>query len=296
MRNASAALIAWLPTTNYCWRADLITLTLIDGTVYRWTTADLDITYSGHIFSGGPVLSRSIRQGLFPEIDSLEMHLAGTAKLGSVTLGVLTLRNAFDEARIQIDHIIGAWPGDLTVAGTGAAGDGVVAKWFEGRVAGLEPHALDFVLHASGEPETLNQPVPKFPYQVACAHVVYDANCGLSRAAFTLAGTVSATGLVNWLPTTTSALTAKATGYFDLGVLKFTSGANIGERRAVAAGGWAGNAFTLAGLPLPNVPQVGDAFTVYPGCDRKYATCDTKFANLVAIRSFVHLPMPEGKL
>ena len=47
------------------------------------------------------------------------------------------------------------------------------------------------------------------------------------------------------MTTATAAITAEAAGYFDLGVVKFTTGALAGKRYAVAASGWTSPTFTL---------------------------------------------------
>ena len=47
--------------------------------------------------------------------------------------------------------------------------------------------------------------------------------------------------------------------------------------------------FTLW-LPMPNAIQTGDAYSVYPGCDKRFATCQTKFSNAVNFGGFPYVP------
>jgi len=42
--------------------------------------------------------------------------------------------------------------------------------------------------------------------------------------------------------------------------------------------------------PMPEIPAAGDAFTVTAGCDRQFATCRDKFANVINFRGFPHMP------
>jgi len=148
------------------------------------------------------------------------------------------------------------------------------------------------VLRVKSSLNELNQVLPKFLIQPACGYAVYDVNCGLSRAAFTLTGTASGVPTTTTVPTATAGLTAKAAGYFDLGVLAFTSGTLNGTRRSIQS--WAGNVFTL-GIPLPSAPAAGDGLSVYPGCHRTKADCGpAKFNNLVAFRGYPHVPSPEA--
>lgn len=81
------------------------------------------------------------------------------------------------------------------------------------------------------------------------------------------------------------------TGYFDMGKVIFTSGANNGIFRAVKA-------YTTGHItvvpPLPNVPQVGDTFMAYPGCDGQQSTCSDKFSNLLHFSGEPYIPVPES--
>jgi uncharacterized phage protein (TIGR02218 family) len=286
MKNAPVALTNFLNAGGVPgFRADLFTLTLLSGTVYRWTTADANITIGPNTWlSDGTVLSRGrIRQTARLEIDVLEVLLGSVAQLGGKSIALNAIQGVFDEARLQLDHLVGAFPGDVSL--------GPVLGWFEGRVAGVEPQGLQTRMMVQSDIATLNQPLPRFVWSLACSNAVYDPNCGLNKATFTLSGAASGVPTKTTVPTTTAALTAKAAGYFNLGVLAFTSGVNNGVRRAVQ--GWAGNTFTL-GLPLPASPAGGDTFTVYPGCPRTTAACSGTFNNLVNIRGFPHTPAPEA--
>ena len=71
----------------------------------------------------------------------------------------------------------------------------------------------------------------------------------------------------------------------------FTSGANANVRATVKSVA-AGVALTLI-YPLPVAPAVGDAFTVYAGCDHTQATCQSRFNNLANFRGFPFVPPPQ---
>lgn len=85
-------------------------------------------------------------------------------------------------------------------------------------------------------------------------------------------------------------------GWFDLGVVTFTSGALLGQSRIVASyahDGISGNN-TLAVIPaFPVSPGPGDTFNVLPGCDKQQTTCSGKFANLANFGGFPYIPTPE---
>lgn len=107
-----------------------------------------------------------------------------------------------------------------------------------------------------------------------------------TSAQFAEPNTVQAGSTVNKL----ISLSAKTDGYYDNGQIVFTSGANAGLVKAVKA--YAAQQFTF-NSPLPFVPNAGDAFTAYPGCDKTQATCTNKFFNLVNFEGFPYVPAPE---
>lgn len=291
MKTAPGGLVTWLPANNVAYRADLITLTLIDGsTKYRWTTADVSLTVGGFTWLTAGASAPLVQRGPFSQsarlsIDTLDITLVGGGyTINGKTLGQLAREQYFRGARLQLDHLIGA---DIA----SALGFGPITSFFEGRVATVEPSGTAVVLRVKSELVALNVSLPKFLLQPACGNVVYDATCSLNRASFTLTGAASGTPTTKTVPTTTAGITAKAAGYFDLGVIQFTSGTNNGLRRAIQS--WASNTFTLA-LALPAAPAAGDTFSVYPGCDRKRATCLNRFNNLAHYRGFPHIPAPEA--
>jgi uncharacterized phage protein (TIGR02218 family) len=296
-KTAPAAVSTFLASlrSGPAWRADLVTLSLSDGTFLRYTSADLPsglpLIVGGNSYAKGPFLSRGNRRDTSQlQVDGISVQLAGAALLSGQTVVRRANDGYFDDARVQIDHLVGNDPAH-------AISLGPVKAWWEGKVAGVDP-APDVVrLGLASDLEMLGiTQLPKFLYAPACSHAVYDANCGLSKATFTLTGTASGVPTTTTVPTASVALTAKAAGYFNLGVLVFTSGALTGVRRAVRD--WSSNTFTLY-LPLPSAPAAGDAISVYPGCARTKLDCGPtgsggKFNNLVNFRGFVNVPIGEG--
>ena len=55
---------------------------------------------------------------------------------------------------------------------------------------------------------------------------------------------------------------------------------------------FASGAFVLQ-QAMPNPIQVGDAYSVYAGCDKLLASCKTKFNNVINFRGFPHVPGPD---
>ena len=305
MRSAPAALKTWLAGNNVTWRADLITLTLLSGTQYFWTTADATLIVGGTTFAAGgngnaPVITRGpYRQSGQLQVDTLDITLGGPYTIGGKALGLLAATGFFYGATVQVDHLISAYPGDVGT-GSGSAG-GPIPKWFYGPVSLAEPQGADVVLRCKSPLEGLTTRLPKFIVQPQCNNAVYDTNCALTRASYTSSGVVAAsspTPTTTSFGTSTGSISAQATGYYNLGVVTFTSGVNNGLKRAIAsqvvAGGSYTNGLITLALALPAAPAAGDTLTIYPGCDRAYLTCLNKFANTSHYRGFPNVPNPEG--
>lgn len=82
---------------------------------------------------------------------------------------------------------------------------------------------------------------------------------------------------------------AVADGWFSGGVLSWISGPNAG--RAVEVKTWraADGAFQLF-IPVGYPISPGDQFTVTPGCDKRFATCKARFANVLNFRGEPRVP------
>ena len=122
-------------------------------------------------------------------------------------------------------------------------------------------------------------------YTPDCAADLGDVRCGVDLTALEESGgVVSVTS-----DTTFETSLAQATGWYDGGELSWTSGANAGQ--TVAVRHWGADAGTLClFLPALYAVQIGDTFTIRPGCDKNFATCRAKFGNAINFRGFPHVP------
>ena len=78
-------------------------------------------------------------------------------------------------------------------------------------------------------------------------------------------------------------------GFFDVGVITWTSGANAGLKREVKLYTVSPNAVVLY-LPMPADIQPGDGFTMTAGCDKAFAVCRDTFDNIRNFRGEPHVP------
>lgn len=284
MKTATPELIAMLASSTQFWMADCYTFTLVDGTVLRYTSADFSVVFGGNTYlHTGPLFKRGrTRCSVGLSVDSMEINvtassdhtLAGLPFIQAVANGLL------DGATVELDRAFAATPG-AAVVGT--------VKQFVGLVSNADPKGFTAKIMVRSHLELLNVSMPRNLYQPPCGNTIYDANCGVSRAAHAAYSAIASGSTRRVL----NCGLANAAGFFDIGEVVMTSGQNTGLRRTVRS--YSPGVVSLA-YPLPKDVANGDTFTIYPGCDRRLTTCDTKFGNKPRFRGTPFVPVPETAL
>lgn len=285
MKTASPTLITLLSTARAFWMADLYTFTLVDGTVLRHTSADIDITVDGRTFlHTGPIIRRGrIRVAIGVSVDQLDLSISAdaTTLLSGLPWLQAISNGALDGAVVDLERAFAASPDDA-IAGTIAG----AVLLFSGRVSDTSTDSITAKVSVRSFMELLNTPLPRNLYQPPCGNTLYDTGCGVSKAAFSVAGAVASGSTRQVL----NCALANAAGYFDIGEIVMTSGQNLGVIRTVKT--YTPGVVNLA-YPLPKPVTVGDTFTISPGCDLREVTCDTKFGNKPRFRGTPYVPVPE---
>ncbi len=285
MKTANNALISLLGSNDQFLMCDIFTFSLNSGDEYRWTTADIDITYNGNLYkSGSSLIQRNnIKNVVGVVVDALNVTLypssADTVSNIKLSTAILSL-GFFDNAKVELRKLF------LTDWKVPPVGDLIL---FMGNVSDVQGTGTQIDIAVKSKLEILNQQIPRNVYQTACLNSIYDSQCTINNSAYTDYGYVSsatASSIVSTL--------SKSDSYYRQGVLEFTSGVNIGVRRTVKEY-YRDGTFTFS-LPLPNVPSANDSFHVYPGCDGTMSTCEYKFNNLIHFRGFPYIPVPETSI
>lgn len=266
-------------------RFDLYTFIPKSGQVFRWTNADVAIKLpDGRVFAKGPIIERSklrIVAGLV--VDDLNVTFYprdGLDLVNGIGFADYVRRGGFRGVEVLLE-----W----AFYDVGGVYKGVMQRFYGvGSPEQIDRVAVPFRVRSFTE--RLMTQMPKDIYQPSCLNRVYDSRCGVNRSTYTQSKTVTAVPAGKETSSFTAVL-AQATGYFDQGSIEFTSGLNAGERRTVRSF-TTGGTITVA-LPFPFAIAVGDAFKVWPGCDRSRATCVAKFNNLVGFRGQPNIPVPE---
>jgi uncharacterized phage protein (TIGR02218 family) len=159
-----------------------------------------------------------------------------------------------------------------------------------GSIGEVKREGVSFTAEIRSLSHALDQPRGRL-FRSTCDADLGDARCTLNDASaeWTASATVASTDGVAGL--TASVPGDRATGFFDQGVVTFTSGANAGRRSEVLRHArdddgdhielWQAMAETIV---------AGDAFTIAAGCDKRFSTCRERFDNAVNFRGFPHMP------
>lgn len=319
MKTASPALIALLNNSTQFLMADLLTFTLTNGLTLRYTSADVPITFAGNVYAGGggaPLFKRDrTRTVLGLEVDTcnFKINADSTHTINGVPLLEAATRGYFDGASVLLQRAFfnsddtnsitpympftwrrllrlggsPTWPADLPVASGWDSEPVGAVHLFGGKVSDCRAQRTELQLAAKSDLEILDVKFPRNVYQSGCSRTLFDVGCGLLAANFSSSSTV-ASAASDRLSLTCSL--AQSDGYFNQGVLTFTSGVLQGVTRTVKS--HAGGVITFS-RPLPSVPNAGAAFTVAAGCDKTQATCSAKFNNLIHFRGMPYIPKPE---
>ena len=266
--DAGATTLAW------CWR-----LTRGDGVVFGFTDHDRALQFDGTSFEPETGFTASeLRASADLAVDAQDAE--GVLSSDRITETDI-LEGRWDSAAVEVFRVNWAAPEQRVLLRRGAVGE--IRR---GRVA--------FVAEMRSLAHQLGQTVGRV-FQGACDARLGDARCGvdLDDPAYRASASVSAVQRARAF--TAAGLGGFAAGWFTLGRLDWTGGANAGRVDEVRAhdvvGGVAGGVALITLLEEPVRPIApGDAFVLRAGCDKRVETCAGKFANVVNFRGFPHIP------
>jgi len=256
-------------TTNIvkCWK-----ITLNDESIEGFTTNSEDFSYNDVIynsFSSGDL--KDIKSNLDIEEDIFEFSNIISSDL--ITINDI-LAGKYDNATIEIFLI------DINNKDNGEI------ILLNGTISDIECKDNTFIAKVKGLKDKINKTIGEV-YSPLCRCSFCDEKCGLDKSNFTFLGTITnVTDAVTFI-TTDETILNQSDGYFDNGIIEFTSGNNNGQKMEIKQ--YANGTFLLA-LNLPQELSVGDTFNVIAGCDKQFSTCCDTFSNAVNFRGEPHLP------
>lgn len=232
-------------------------------TTWNYTTGDVEITYNGDIYK--PV---TMRRGDLPineekNTSNLEIWMDPTTDIVTEFIsgatpaptGLILIRRHRNEAS----------PTEQAVIFVGQVG---LVEFSEGEV-----HFTCVPIQRS-----VQRRVPRMLYQTQCNNMLYDVNCTVNPALFTVAAHISA---IAGRQVTVPEAASKPDGYYNGGF--FRDGDTY-----VFIMTHVGTLLTV--LALTPAVLAGDNISLTAGCDRARGTCLTKFNNLDNFLGFPYIP------
>lgn len=245
-------------------RADLYTFTLRNGEVLRYTDADRALTVSGNTFASGPIIQRSkTKHTVGSTVDTVQVTIVddGSTLIAGKPIVHQFKNGYFKGAVLKIEKLfLLDW--DDTSPGA--------VHWFEGKVSAPACDHMRVNFETRSMLADLNKQMPEDVYQSTCNNQLFDSVCGAVASNYTF-GACTAGTVTNRAKFVLSG-TTQADGYFALGKVKFTSGANAGQpARTVKS--YVGGVIEVF-QPFPYDIIAGDACTAVAGCDKVYGSAN----------------------
>jgi uncharacterized phage protein (TIGR02218 family) len=247
----------------------------IQASVWTWTSGDAPVTYNGATYTPEPIGRGAMEQGKEINRANLTLRLPRDNALASLYLSTVP-----------------DFPASLTVYRQ--EGTTTLAYW-KGRIAGAKATGSEVELDCESAFTSLRRTGLRARYQVGCRHALYHRGCGLSLEDWGVTDLLSA---VNGKLLTVAAAALQPDGFYTGGLVRAANGvlrwvtAHTGEALTVsrafdgleeelANSGYGNNYGNFYG---------GYAVTIYPGCDRTTATCNSKFNNILNFGGFPWIP------
>jgi len=259
-------------TTTLCWCWKIVRG---DSAVQGFTDHDVDVEFDGVTYAAATGFTASeVQSSLGLSVDNLTVSGA----LSSDDLNEADLAaGLYDNAGIEIWRVNWAAPDQRVLMRKGTLGEVKRGKRaFQAEMRGL----------AQG----LNQPVGR-AYSYSCDADLGDARCTIDLGNPEFSGTGSAAIVTDNRRFTVGGIESFADGWFAGGRLAFTSGANTGRAMEVKRHGVNGATVSIElWQAMSESVAPGDAFAITAGCDKQFATCKAKFANVANFRGFPYMP------
>lgn len=270
MKTIGADLLAHLrsETTTLC---TLWKLTRRDGEILGFTDHDTDLVYGGLTYAAATGYTRSaISANSTLAVDNLDIE--GILSSGALTSDDIRA-GIYDWCELLVSLVNYA---DLTMGA-------VILR--RGTLGEFTLKSGAFVTELRGVSQSLSRNFLRV-YTADCTADLGDSRCKVILTSYTDTGAVSAISTQRRI-FTASITGGRAAGFYNGGLLVWTSGLNAGAKQEVKT--VSGSTVTLY-LPSGEDIAASDAFTIRAGCDKTTATCFTKFANIVNNRSFPFIP------
>ncbi|ARJ70737.1 DUF2163 domain-containing protein [Paracoccus contaminans] len=263
-------------TLAWCWR-----IVRADGVTLGFTDHDRTLTFDGTDFEPESGFAASeVRSGTDLSVDAQDAQ--GVLSSDRITETDI-LDGRWDNASVEVWRVNWAATSQRLLMRRGAIGQ-------------IRRGRLAFVAEVRSLAHVLGQTVGR-TFQASCDAALGDARCGVNLEAPAFKDTGAIIDTLRDRAFTASGLGGFTSGWFTFGTLDWTSGANVGRRAEVLSHDLVDGVAILTLLEAPvRAIAATDTFTIRAGCDKRIATCGTKFANVTNFRGFPNIPGQDAVL
>ena len=272
----AAHLAGGLTTLCHAWA-----VTRTDGTVFGFTDHDRDLTFDGMTFRADSGLSaRALQQGTGLSVDNTEaLGLLSDTALSEADI----VAGRFDGAEVRCWRVNWADPAQRLLR-------------FRGHIGEMRRTGAAFTAELRGLTEALNRPMGRI-YQKPCTAVLGDAACRVDLSGPDHSLTLPVAVVEGARILRLAGLGNAPGGWFRRGRLLVLDGAAIGLQGTIKRDSPQGSQREIElWEPLRAPIAAGDRLRLQAGCDKRFATCRDKFANLVNFQGFPDLPGDDWRI
>ena len=257
-------------TLATCWRIERT-----DGVVLGFTDHDMPLGFGGTEFLPAHGLDGGERTGkLGASVDTAEV--AGVIHSDAIGEDDILL-GRFDGAEVTTWRVNWRDPAQRMLVSRTTIGEIV-------REDGAFRAELRSGQHA------INQPKGRV-YQALCDAELGDARCGVDLDDPDFRPEATVVGVRDRFRIVVDGIGGFEPGWFAFGVAAWSAGRRIGLRDRVVTHERLGGADVLGfGSAVGDWVEAGEALVLTAGCDRRFATCRSRFGNAANFRGFPHIP------
>ncbi len=261
----------------------------LDGTVFTdySTSFESALTYGGNSYLSDRITHGSIKAGLMLDRDDV-----------TITAGLDVDSPLFALATMRMEAPLAIVIRSADVSGSTAINTAVL---FTGEIISSKLKGQIVTAKAVSGGTIFDRKVPRFQFQRQCNHSLFDVGCSLAKADWKWTGTVQDPGAPGYpfeiiVESISGPVTASA-NLFAGGWVEFGTGATWQRRAVLISTAESGAVLTLTvdRDPYPAL-TIGDAVSIYVGCDGSAATCQTKFDNYLNFGGHPFLPMSNPSI
>ena len=274
MRSISSQLQAHLDakatTLCTCWR-----VVRMDGVPFGFTDHDRDLEFDGTLFRAQTGITGSVLEST-ADLAVDNSTIEGALAHDSITEEDIRA-GRYDEAKVTIWRVNWDAPEERLLLKRGTIGQ-------------IERGDLGFTAEMRSQAHKLDEVQGRI-YQYTCDAVLGDTRCGidLDDPSWRAMGQVGAA--TQGASVLVSGLSSAEEDFFAGGVLRVENGQSAGLVRQIRSHAQSGANLAVQLWQALNSPvATGDGVTLTAGCDKRFETCRTKFANGRNFRGAPHMP------